>query len=241
MHIDRHGKLTARNLDQGALRRHGPRLRGHAETHRVPGHPDDHRRARHEAGPHAFLLGLDACRPGSASCGATATARDLRWFKGPERCATHTMGCFSDGERVYIDMDMGAQEPVSVHSLTRTAVRTIRSAAQGRVTRLSVDLAQASRPGYEMEVLYPHTGVLSRQDDRYHTIPYSVGFMRCLDATQPLDPRLAGAPIPPVQHLDALRPRAAPHAVVLRRRAIRECRNAASCRARRARPKATAT
>jgi carotenoid cleavage dioxygenase len=46
-----------------------------------------------------------------------------------------------------------------------------------------------------MEVLYPHTGVLSRQDDRYHTIPYSVGFMPCLDVTQPLDPRLAGAPM----------------------------------------------
>ncbi len=70
-------------------------------------------------------------------------------------------------------------------------------AAQGHITRLSVDLAQASRPGYEMEVLYPDNGVLSRQDDRYHTVPYSVAFMRCLDASQPLDPRLAGSPFRP--------------------------------------------
>jgi carotenoid cleavage dioxygenase len=48
-----------------------------------------------------------------------------------------------------------------------------------------------------MEVLFPHSGVLSRQDDRYHTVPYSVGFMRCLDPTLPLDPRLAGAPFRP--------------------------------------------
>ena len=71
-------------------------------------------------------------------------------------------------------------------------------AAKGRITRLSVDLARGSRPGYEMEVLYPHTGVLSRQDDRYHTVPYSVGFLRCLDEAQPLDPRLAGAPMRPL-------------------------------------------
>jgi hypothetical protein len=62
---------------------------------------------------------------------------------------------------------------------------------------LSVDLAQASRPGYEMEVLYPNNGVLSRQDDRYHTLPYTVAFMRCLDASQPLDSRLAGSPFRP--------------------------------------------
>ena len=31
---------------------------------------------------------------------------DLRWYKGPERCATHVMGAFSDGERVFVDMDM---------------------------------------------------------------------------------------------------------------------------------------
>jgi len=46
-------------------------------------------------------------------------------------------------------------------------------------------------------VMFPHSGVLSRQDDRYHTIPYSCGFMRCLDAALPLDPRLAQAPFRP--------------------------------------------
>jgi carotenoid cleavage dioxygenase len=122
---------------------------------------------------------------------------DLRWFKGPERCATHTMGCFSDGERVYIDMDMGAKNQFPFFP-NKDGSPFDPVAAQGRVTRLSVDLGKAARPGYEMEELYPHTGVLSRQDDRYHTIPYSVGFMPCLDVTQPLDPRLAGAPMRPL-------------------------------------------
>jgi carotenoid cleavage dioxygenase len=117
--------------------------------------------------------------------------KDLRWFKGPERCATHTMGCFSDGDRIYVDVDMGTKNQFPFFPNKDGAPFDI-EAAQGRVTRLSVDLAQASRPGYEMEILFPHTGALSRQDDRYHTVPYSVGFMPCVDVTQPFDPRLGG-------------------------------------------------
>jgi carotenoid cleavage dioxygenase len=123
--------------------------------------------------------------------------RDLRWFKGPERCATHTMGCFSDGDRLYVDMDMGAKNQFPFFP-NKDGSPFDAIGAQGRVTRLSVDLAHASRPGYEMEVLFPHTGVLSRQDDRYHTIPYGVGFMPCLDGSLPLDARLAGAPLRPL-------------------------------------------
>ena len=117
--------------------------------------------------------------------------RDLRWFKGPERCATHTMGCFSDGDRIYIDMDMGLKNQFPFFP-NKDGSPFDAVAAQGRVTRLSVDLARASRPDYDMEVLFPHTGVLSRQDDRYHTVPYNVGFMPCVDLDKPFDPRLAG-------------------------------------------------
>jgi len=115
--------------------------------------------------------------------------KDLRWFKGPERCATHTMGCFSDGDRVYIDMDMGLKNQFPFFP-NKDGSPFDAIGAQGRITRLSVDLAEASRPGYEMEVLYPHTGVLSRQDDRYHTVPYTIGFMPCIDPTRLPDPRL---------------------------------------------------
>jgi carotenoid cleavage dioxygenase len=74
-------------------------------------------------------------------------------------------------------------------------------AAQGHVVRLSVDLADKLRPGYDMETLYPHNGVLSRQDDRYHSVAYDVGFMPTLDMTAPFDPRLAAAlPFRPLNH-----------------------------------------
>jgi len=121
---------------------------------------------------------------------------DLRWLKGPERCATHTMGTFADGSRLYVDMDMALKNQFPfLPNLDGSPFDPVGS--QGHVTRLSVDLAVPSRPGYEMEVLYPDSGVLSRQDDRYHTVPYGVGFMMTLDATRPMGPALAASAMPP--------------------------------------------
>ena len=33
--------------------------------------------------------------------------KDIQWLKGPQTMCTHTMGCWSDGEMVYVDMDGG--------------------------------------------------------------------------------------------------------------------------------------
>jgi len=122
--------------------------------------------------------------------------KDIRWFKGPERCATHVMGAFCDGDKFYADMDMAMKnqfpffpnlhgEPFDAPSLN------------GRITRLSVDLSKKNISDYSMEVLYPHLGILPRQDDRYQTIPYRHGYMPTTDATKPLDPRLHNLPFRP--------------------------------------------
>ena len=122
---------------------------------------------------------------------------DLRWFKGPERCATHTMGCFTDGERIYVDMDMGTEEPVSVLPQQGWQSRSTRWPRRD-ASRACRWISRRPRvPATRWKCCIPHTGVLSRQDDRYHTVPYSVGFMRCLDDAQPLDPRLAARPCGP--------------------------------------------
>jgi carotenoid cleavage dioxygenase len=52
---------------------------------------------------------------------------DLRWLKGPERCATHTMGTFADGSRLYVDMDMALKNQFP-SCRTSTARRLIPSA-----------------------------------------------------------------------------------------------------------------
>lgn len=116
---------------------------------------------------------------------------DIRWYKGPERCATHVMGAFSDGDKVYVDMDMGIKNQFPFFPFLH-GEHYDPKAAEGRVTRLSVDVSKQADE-YDMEVMYPHTGVLPRQDDRYQTIPYSVGFMPIFDPTKPLDKELANA------------------------------------------------
>jgi len=107
--------------------------------------------------------------------------KDVRWFKGPERSATHVMGAFDDGTRVIVDVEMSAFNPFPFMPFRDgTQWNPIQGASH--ITRLSVDLAKKSVSDYQMEVLYPHhIGALPRQDDRYHTVPYRIGFLPCPD------------------------------------------------------------
>ncbi|HTV77233.1 MAG TPA: carotenoid oxygenase family protein [Steroidobacteraceae bacterium] len=105
--------------------------------------------------------------------------RDIRWFTGPERSSTHVMGAFEDGERVIVDVEMSAFNPFPFMPFRDgTKWDPVRGASH--ITRLSVNLADKTVKDYRMEVLYPHhIGALPRQDDRYHTVPYRIGFLPC--------------------------------------------------------------
>jgi carotenoid cleavage dioxygenase len=50
------------------------------------------------------------------------------------------------------------------------------------ITRLSVDLSKKTPKDYGIETLYTEfTGALPRQDDRYNTMPYKIGFLPTQD------------------------------------------------------------
>ncbi|HXU21559.1 MAG TPA: carotenoid oxygenase family protein, partial [Verrucomicrobiae bacterium] len=115
--------------------------------------------------------------------------KDVRWFKGPERCATHVMGAFSDGNKIYVDMDMALKNQFPFFPNLHGEPFDPKAAA-GTVHRLSVDLSDKTPRDYNMEELYPQTGALPRQDDRYQTIPYRYGFMPTSDPTKPINPKL---------------------------------------------------
>jgi carotenoid cleavage dioxygenase-like enzyme len=113
--------------------------------------------------------------------------KDLRWFKGPERCSTHVMGCWSEGEKVYLDVEMSAYNPFPFMPM-RDGSKWDPVKGSSRITRLSADLSKKSVKDYKMEVLYPnHLGALPRQDDRYNTMPYRYGYLPCPDPN-PKDP-----------------------------------------------------
>jgi carotenoid cleavage dioxygenase-like enzyme len=122
--------------------------------------------------------------------------KDIRWFKGPERCATHVMGAFSDGNKIYVDVDMALKNQFpffpNLHGEPFDP-----KAASGTVHRLSVDLSDKTPRDYGMEELYPQSGALPRQDDRYQTIPYKIGFMPTSDPSKPMNAKLGNMPYRP--------------------------------------------
>ena len=129
--------------------------------------------------------------------------KDLRWFKGPERCATHVMGAFSNGNTIQVDVDMAPKNQFpffpNLHGEPFDPI-----GAQGHLTRLSVDVSGPAKL-YDMKVLYPQVGVLPRQDDRYHTHPYRFGFMPTLDPRTPVARASRGQPDASAELLHALR------------------------------------
>ena len=100
---------------------------------------------------------------------------DIRWFKGPQTMCTHTMGCWSDGEKVTIDMDGGDGNQFAFFPNVHEAFDPKKAA--GNMRRFTVDLNNKSKDTYDMEIMYPDVNIaLARQDDRYHTVPYRYGY-----------------------------------------------------------------
>jgi len=113
--------------------------------------------------------------------------KDIKWFKGPERCSTHVMGAWSDGDKVYYDCEMSAYNPFPFMPM-RDGQKWDPVKGSSRITRVSVDVSKKNVKDYKMEVLYPnHLGALPRQDDRYNTVPYRYGYLPCPDPN-PQDP-----------------------------------------------------
>lgn len=101
---------------------------------------------------------------------------DIRWFKGPGEMATHTMGNWTDGSKIYFDVDGAPTNQFPFFPQLHERFDPVRSA--GKIRRITVDLAK-KQEHYDVEIMYPEvTGVLSRQDDRYHTVPYRYGFLQ---------------------------------------------------------------
>ncbi|MBN1237559.1 MAG: carotenoid oxygenase family protein [Gammaproteobacteria bacterium] len=118
--------------------------------------------------------------------------KDVRWIEGPTRSATHVMGAFNDGDKLYVDVEMSMSNPFPFMPM-RDGSTWDPVAGSSHITRLSVDLSQRRPSSYGIETMYPdHVGALPRQDDRYNTVPYRYGFLPCPDPNAS-DRRQAGA------------------------------------------------
>jgi carotenoid cleavage dioxygenase len=122
---------------------------------------------------------------------------DVRWIQGPTRSATHVMGAFDDGEKLFVDVEMSMSNPFPFMPM-RDGSRWDPIAGSSHITRLSVDLSRRTPRDYGIEQLYPHVGALPRQDDRYNTVNYRYGFLNTSDPSQP--PGAGGASVVRFDH-----------------------------------------
>ena len=102
--------------------------------------------------------------------------RDLKWFTGPNLFCTHVMGGWSDGEKITVDMDGGEGNQFPFFPSLHEPFDPVKGT--GYLRRFTVDLSSRSNDRYQAETIFPEvTGVLARQDDRFHTLPYRYGYL----------------------------------------------------------------
>jgi carotenoid cleavage dioxygenase len=102
--------------------------------------------------------------------------KDLRWFRGANLFCTHVMGGWSDGDRITVDWDGGEGNQFPFFPSLREPFDPAKST--GLIRRFTVDLSNRGNDRYQTETLFPEvSGVLSRQDDRFHTLPYRYGYL----------------------------------------------------------------
>jgi len=115
--------------------------------------------------------------------------KDIRWINGPTRSATHVMGAYNDGDKLYVDVEMSHSNPFPFMPM-RDGSAWDPVAGTSRITRLSADYSSKTPKDYGIETLYQdYTGALPRQDDRYNTMPYRYGFLGSRDPNPPAGQR----------------------------------------------------
>lgn len=102
---------------------------------------------------------------------------DLRWFRGDNLFCTHVMGGWSDGDKITVDMDGGEGNQFPFFPSLHEPWDPVKGT--GYIRRFTVDLSSSSNDRYQTETIFPHiTGMLARQDDRFHTLPYRWGYLQ---------------------------------------------------------------
>jgi carotenoid cleavage dioxygenase-like enzyme len=118
-------------------------------------------------------------------------AKDVRWFKGPERCMMHTFNAYTEGNKIILYAPFWDSNffpffpPVDGSPWNRDKAKAF-------VRKITLDLNSKSDMWKE-EILWPFPIVdLGRVDTRFMTLNNRYGFTGYTDATKPFDSKRAG-------------------------------------------------
>ena len=118
-------------------------------------------------------------------------AKDVRWFKGPERCMMHTFNAHTVGNKVVLYAPFWDSNffpffpPVDGSPWNRDKAKAF-------VRRITLDL-DSKRDDWKEEILWPFPIVdLGRVDTRFMTLDNRYGFTGYADATKPFDTKRGG-------------------------------------------------
>jgi carotenoid cleavage dioxygenase-like enzyme len=111
-------------------------------------------------------------------------AKDVRWFKGHNRFASHIMNAFTDGRRLRIDIPVakGNMFPFFPDIAGKPFDPV---AAQSYLSRWTIDL-DANDDTFEETRLTDLCGEFPRIDDRYAMAPYRHGYVCVFDMKRPV-------------------------------------------------------
>ncbi|WEK47782.1 MAG: carotenoid oxygenase family protein [Candidatus Andeanibacterium colombiense] len=102
--------------------------------------------------------------------------KDLRWFTGQNLFCTHSMGGWSDGDTITMDWDGGEGNQFPFFPSLHEPFDPVKGT--GYLRRFTIDLSSKSNDRFQVETIYPEvSGVLARQDDRFHTLKYRYGYL----------------------------------------------------------------
>lgn len=118
-------------------------------------------------------------------------AKDVRWFKGPERCMMHTFNAYTEGNKIILYAPFWESNffpffpPVDGSPWNRDKAKAF-------VRRITLDL-DSKRDDWKEEILWPFPVVdLGRVDTRFMTLQNRYGYTGYADATKPFDETRAG-------------------------------------------------
>jgi len=107
------------------------------------------------------------------------SAKDLRWFRGSNRFASHIMGAFDDGRYLHIDAPV-AETNFFPWFPDMTGAPYDPERSKTRLSRWTIDLSGTSE-GFTERRLMDAAGEFPRMDDRRETLEYNWGVLAIND------------------------------------------------------------